>query len=240
VLAVYPVAILAGGLATRLRPLTEKIPKVLLDVNGEPFLAHQLRLLRDNGIEHVVICTGYLGHLVEEFAGNGSRFGLRVEYVADGPKLLGTAGCLRRALPRLGERFFVTYGDSYLPCDMRAVQATFDAAGKRALMTVYPNGDRWDRSNVFFRDGRLIDYNKKAPTSDMKHIDYGLGLFERRAFDRVPAGVFADLADLYRDLLRAGEVVGHEVPERFWEIGSFQGLEELCRFLSSKPQQLSA
>src|SRR4249920_371008 len=113
------IAILAGGLATRLRPVTETIPKALIEVAGEPFLAHQLRLLRRNGFDHVVLCVGYLGEQIRDFAGDGSSFGLRVEYVFDGPKLLGTAGALRRALPQLGDAFAVTYGDSYLPVDYR-------------------------------------------------------------------------------------------------------------------------
>src|SRR2546426_2314152 len=137
--SMLPVVILAGGLATRLRPLTEAIPKALIDINGEPFLAHQLRLLRANGIEQVIICAGHLGELVREYAGDGSRFGLRVEFVFDGPRLLGTAGALKRALPALGQAFFVLYGDSYLPCDYRAVQAAFVQSGKYALMTVFHN-----------------------------------------------------------------------------------------------------
>src|ERR1044071_9702153 len=112
-----PIAILAGGLATRLRPMTETIPKALVEIAGEPFLAHQLRLLRAAGYERVVLCVGYLGKMVREFAGDGSAFGLYVEYSFDGPTLLGTAGAIVRALPLLGPRFSVIYGDSYLPCD---------------------------------------------------------------------------------------------------------------------------
>jgi NDP-sugar pyrophosphorylase family protein len=108
-----PVAILAGGLATRLRPVTETIPKSLIDVNGEPFIAHQLRLLRSEGVERAVICTGYLGEAVREFAGDGRGFGIDLAYCEDGPKLRGTAGAIRNALPLLGDRFLVLYGDSY-------------------------------------------------------------------------------------------------------------------------------
>src|SRR5712691_5353435 len=128
----FPVVILAGGLATRLRPLTETIPKALIDVNGEPFIAHQLRLLRTNGIERVVVCAGYLGEMIQEYVGIGVRFGLHVAFVFDGPKLLGTAGAIKRALPLLGPEFFVLYGDSYLPCDYHAVQSSFMRANKLA------------------------------------------------------------------------------------------------------------
>ena len=114
-----PVAILAGGLATRLRPITEKIPKSLVDVAGEPFIVRQLDYLFRQRVRDVVLCIGYLGEMIEAVVGDGSRFGLRVSYSIDGPILLGTGGALRRAAPLLGEAFFVLYGDSYLPVDYR-------------------------------------------------------------------------------------------------------------------------
>ena len=134
-----PVAILAGGLGTRLYPLTERVPKALIEVNGEPFLAHQLRLLRARGIQRVVLCIGQHGERIREYAGDGAQFGLQVEYSEDGPALLGTAGALRHALPLLGDAFFVLYGDSYLPCSYRDVADAFHAAGQPGLMTVYRN-----------------------------------------------------------------------------------------------------
>src|SRR5271165_5405998 len=120
-----PVAILCGGLATRLRPMTETIPKALIELNGEPFIAHQLRLLSSRGIKRAVLCVGYRGEMIEEFVGDGAPFGLHAEVLFDGPTLLGTAGAVRRALPLLGENFFVLYGDSYLPCDYSAVASAF-------------------------------------------------------------------------------------------------------------------
>jgi len=230
----FPVVILAGGLATRLRPLTETIPKALVEVNGEPFLAHQLRLLRANGIERVIICAGYLGELIQEYAGDGSRFGLRVDFVFDGPRLLGTAGAIRRALPLLGRAFFVLYGDSYLPCEYRAVQTAFARSGKQALMTVFHNQGRWDTSNVEYVNGRIVAYDKRQPTPRMHHIDYGLGVFQRSAFDLVPHDRPAELATLYQDLLTRGELAADEVSQRFYEIGSFAGLEEIRRYLAAQ------
>ena len=226
-----PVAILAGGLATRLRPLTETIPKSLVEINGEPFLWHQLRLLRANGIESVVLCLGYLGEMVRESVGDGAAFGLHIEYSFDGPVLLGTAGALKRALPLLGSGFFVLYGDSYLPCDWAAVGRTFSESGKTGLMTVFRNHDRWDTSNVEFEGGRIVAYNKKLRTPRMQYIDYGLGVLRPAAFDRVPAGEAADLAALYQQLLGEGELAAYEVPDRFYEIGSFDGIQELARYL---------
>jgi len=227
-----PVAILAGGLATRLRPVTDTVPKALVDINGEPFLAHQLRLLSRSGIGRAILCIGYRGEQVQDFAGDGRAFGLQVEYSLDGPKLLGTAGAIRRALPLLGENFFVVYGDSYLPCDYAAVERSFLASGKAGLMTVHANEGRWDSSNVEFADGRVVAYDKTNRTPAMRHIDYGLGAFRLEAFDAVPDDRPTDLAGLYQDLLRQGELAAFEVPTRFYEIGSQEGIRELAELLS--------
>ncbi len=228
-----PIAILAGGLATRLRPATEKIPKSLLEINGEPFVAHQLRLLASRGIRRATLCVGYLGEMIEAYAGDGSRFGIELTYSADGPELRGTAGAVAQARHLLGDRFFVVYGDSYLPCDYSAVERAFLESRRQALMTVYPNGDRWDSSNVRFEDGRILAYNKKLRTPDMRHIDYGLGVFRGSAFDVIPEHGAHDLADLYRSLLEKDELAGLEVPQRFYETGSFAGIQELSAHLAT-------
>jgi len=224
-----PVAILAGGLATRLGPLTEKAPKSMLPVGGEPFIAHQLRLLRRSGIQHVILCVGHMGEKIEEFVGDGRGFGMRVEYSYDGASLLGTAGAIRNALPRLGRKFFVLYGDSYLPCDYAAVERAFAEQGKLGLMTVFHNEGRWDTSNVEFEDGRILVYSKKNRNDRMRYIDYGLGVFEAAAFEQTRA---SDLADVYSELQRAGQLAAFEVGERFYEIGSPAGLEELEALLA--------
>ena len=229
-----PVAILAGGLATRLRPVTETIPKALVEINGEPFAAHQLRLLAANGITRVVMCVGYRGEMIEEYAGNGRRFGLEIAYSPDGPELRGTAGAIAQARHLLGEKFFVLYGDSYLPCDYRAVGHAFEAGGKLALMTVFDNGDRWDASNVIFDGERILAYSKKNRTPDMRYIDYGLGAFRASAFDEIPAAGAHDLADLYAQLLGRHQLAGYEVHERFYENGSFAGIQELSEYLAHK------
>src|ERR1035438_8091503 len=173
-----PVAILAGGLATRLRPITEKIPKSLLPVAGKPFLAHQIELLHARGIRRAVLCIGYLGEMIQREFGDGSAFGVRLDYSFDGPKPLGTGGAIKRALPLLGDEFFVLYGDSYLPVEYRPIAEFFRHSGKLGLMTVYRNEGRYDTSNVVFRDGEIAVYDKKNRPPEMRHIDYGLSLFK--------------------------------------------------------------
>ncbi len=223
----YPVAILAGGLATRLRPITEKIPKVLVPIAGKPFLAHQLDLLKRQGITKAVLCLGHLGEMVREQFGDGSAHGVRLDYSFDGPVLLGTGGALKQALPLLGEKFFVLYGDSYLPIAFAPVAESFERSGKLGLMTVYRNEGRYDTSNVVFADGVIQVYDKKTRLPEMRHIDYGLSLFRAAALDEYPAGTKFDLADLMQRLVARRELAGFEVSERFYEIGSHEGLVEL-------------
>ncbi len=227
----WTVALLAGGLATRLRPITERIPKALVTVAGEPFLAHQLRLLHANGLRRVVLCVGFLGEMIEAEFGDGSAFGMQLEYSFDGEKLLGTGGALVRALPRLGEAFLVLYGDSYLPIDYPAVVRAFVSSGKPGLMTVFRNEGRWDTSNVVFADGTIRCYDKKALTAEMLHIDYGLGILRAETLAGRRADEPFDIADVYRDLSLAAQLAGYEVAQRFYEIGSHAGLAELDALL---------
>jgi NDP-sugar pyrophosphorylase family protein len=230
---VFPVAILAGGLATRMRPLTESMPKSLLPVHGKPFIAHQLRLLQAQAITEVVLCTGFLGEQIVDYVGDGRAFGVRVRYSNDGDKTLGTAGAIRKALPLLGPSFFVLYGDSYLTCSFGAVGRAFLGSKKTGLMTLYANHGLYDRSNVEFVDGAIRMYNKKAATPEMHHIDYGLGVFRAEAFEEYKDDTPLDLEQVYQDLLTEGQLAALEVNERFYEIGSFSGLGELTELLAA-------
>jgi NDP-sugar pyrophosphorylase family protein len=229
-----PVAILAGGLATRLQPVTETIPKALVEVAGRPFAEHQADLLRREAVPRVVWLVGYRADQIQAALGDGGRWGIPFEYLRDGPELLGTGGAIRRALPRLGEAFFVMYGDSYLDCDFAAVEAAFHAGGRAGLMTVFQNEGRYDRSNVEFAGGRILRYDKAGSSPAMRHIDWGLGVFASRAFARYPEGARLDVARVYQDLLSDGDLAAFEVADRFYEIGSPSGLAETRAYLSSR------
>lgn len=226
--------ILAGGLATRMRPLTERIPKALIPVAGRPFIDHQLGWLAGHGVTDVVLSVGYKGDAIRSYTeqGDGRPHGLRVRVVDEGERLRGTAGALRLALAEgaLEESFLVTYGDSFLPIDFAAVFGAFQASGKPALMTVFRNHGRWDTSNVIF-DGRQVTlYDKQRrtrPAADFAFIDYGLlALARRLVADEIPAEGNADLAPLLHALSVRGELAGLEVSQRFYEIGSPEGLED--------------
>jgi NDP-sugar pyrophosphorylase family protein len=230
-----PAAILAGGLATRLRPITVTIPKALVEVSGRPFIDHQLALLRRNGIRRVVLCLGHLGDQVEKHVGNGAAHGMEICSSHDGPQLLGTGGALHRAASLLGDLFWVMYGDSYMDIDYRAVLAAFLERDCLALMTVLRNHNRWDRSNVVFRDGRLLKYDKRLQTPEMTHVDYGVALLRGTALARIsPQQQPSDLADLYARLVNEGQMIGYEVSQRFYEIGSPEGLQETRTYLESR------
>lgn len=230
--------ILAGGLGTRMRPLTERIPKALVPVLGVPFVDWQLEHLASQGIERVLLNVGYRGHMLREHVGDGSRFDMRVTWIDEGAHLRGTAGALRLALDAgaLEQAFFVLYGDSYLPIAMAEVESAWQRSRGRALMTVMRNEGRWDTSNAILADGRVVLYDKR-PAADrrdeMRWIDYGLSIFTRDVIgERIPPGRDADLADLLHDLSLEESLAGFEVTQRFYEVGSPSGLTDLERYLS--------
>ncbi len=225
------VCILAGGLGTRLGAAVADTPKPILPVADEPFLLHPLRLLAHHGATRAVLCVGYLGERIEAALGP-ERFGIELRYAYDPPELAGTAGAIRATLDLLGDRFLVLYGDTYLRIDYGAVDRAHAASGRPALMTVLRNEGRWDASNAVYRDGRVIAYDKAAPTAAMRWIDYGLGVLTPAALDAAPDE--ADLAGVYRALARRGELAGYEATERFYEIGTPAALAEAERFLAAE------
>jgi NDP-sugar pyrophosphorylase family protein len=207
-------------------------PKALIEVAGAPFIHHQLRLLKRNGVERVVILTGYLGSLIEDSVGDGSAFGLQALYSQDWPDLLGTGGAILKALDLLGVKFLIIYGDSYLEMDYQAAAQAFLESGKPALMTVWRNDDKFDKSNVVFDNGEIKLYDKGNPTPDMNYIDYGLGGLSAQALNG-RSGAF-DLAEVYSDLSHRGLLAGLEVSNRFYEIGSPEGLTALDIYLQNQ------
>lgn len=234
------VAILAGGLATRLGPIAATTPKSMLNVAGEPFIAHQLRRFAAQDLRDVVICGGHLGSQIKEFVGSGASFGCQVRYSFDGDKLLGTGGALRKALPMLGTSFIVTYGDSYLTHPFLPVWQAFLKSGNAALMTVFGNEGKWDTSNVEFGKGGIVRYLKSPSgksaaiegSERMKHIDYGLGCIRSEALAAWSADEPFDLGAFYGSMLEKNDLAAFEVKERFYEVGSISGLKDTEAFLS--------
>jgi NDP-sugar pyrophosphorylase family protein len=222
-----PVAILAGGRGTRLGGAVAVLPKVLVEVAGEPFLFHQLRLLRRQGAHRIVICTGHRGAQVVEAVGDGARFDLEVEYSDDGEELIGTGSALRKALPKLGDVFHVLYGDTYLQLDFAGVEEAFGSCGNPALMTVLRNNNNFARSNAVYADGQVLVYDKEQPTADMHWIDYGLSVMTPAAL----AFPGADLAGVQRELARNSLLAGYEVAQRFYHVGDPDAWRETDAYL---------
>jgi NDP-sugar pyrophosphorylase family protein len=234
--------ILAGGAGTRMRPATEEMPKALLPVLGKPFADWQLELLAEQGVQRILYSVGYRGEMIRDRVGDGSRFGLEVGYVDEGEHLRGTGGALRLALDlgELEEAFFVLYGDSYLPVDMREIESAWGRTDLPALMTVFRNEDRWDRSNAIYSDGHVVLFDKGRAAErveEMHWIDYGLSVLTQEPIaDYCPPEGVNDLADLMRDLSREGKLAGYEVSERFYEAGSPEGVRDLEQYLSRADQ----
>jgi NDP-sugar pyrophosphorylase family protein len=205
----------------------------MLRVAGKPFIAHQLALLKKNGITKVVICSGYLSEQIEDFIGDGKQFGLSINFSADGEKPLGTGGAIRKALLLLGDTFFVMYGDTYLTIDFKSISDFFLSQNKKGLVTVLRNKDQWGKSNIVLKNGKIIKYDKKEKTTDMEYIDYGLSMLRKSAFDEIRDEEVFDLAKVYQSLIYKEQMIGYEVKSRFYEIGSAQALAETEEYLLS-------
>ncbi|RTL60502.1 MAG: nucleotidyl transferase [Hyphomicrobiales bacterium] len=229
--------ILAGGLGTRMRLVAGTLPKAILPVGGEPFAHHQLRWLARQGVQRVVYSIGYGGDQIRAAVGDGSPFGLRIDWCDEGSDLRGTGGAVRLACDRglMEPRFLLLYGDSWLPIEIGPVWA-HAVALDRNVMTVIRNEGRWDRSNAIFADGMVSRYDKRTPSPDaagMRYIDYGLSVFLRKTvMELIPRDQPCDLADMLTKLSEAGDLCGFEVFQRFYEIGSPEGLEEVRALIS--------
>ena len=221
--------VLTGGLGTRLRPVTQAIPKAMIEVRGRPFLEYELALLGSEGVDDVVLCVGYLGEVIESHFGDGSALGLKMRYSWDGPRLLGPAGALKRAEPFLGGEFFVTYGDAYLRAPYRSMMDSFLSSGKLAMMATYRNENRHGRSDIAVRGGHVVRYEKKG-TRRMSWINFGVTALQKRALALIPRDVEYGEEEFYGELIARRELLSYPVSRRFYEIGNPASLAEFARF----------
>jgi len=226
--------ILAGGLGTRLKPLTDRIPKSLIPVDGRPFLEHQLELFNRSGIRDIILCVGHLGDPIKRYFGDGSRFGLDIQYSEERGLLLGTAGAIRNAEELLAEEFFLTYGDSYLLLDYQAVMDRFLNRDRLGLMVVYRNRDQLERSNVVIEGDFVKVYDKEGRTPGMQYINYGVSVLRKEAISLIPRDRPVSQEEFYRLLIEQKQLLAIETPQRFYEIGSLPGLEEFRRLVAAR------
>jgi NDP-sugar pyrophosphorylase family protein len=232
------VAILAGGFATRVRPLTKTIPKSMIEICGQPFVHWQMRQLAKAGVTEVIFCVAYKAEAIIDFLGDGSNYGMRVRYSHDGPNQLGTGGAIVKALPLLGKKFLVLYGDSFLPTDYSKIIKVYCDSNKPALMTVYANHGRFDASNVDFTNGELRRYQKGINSPEMTHIDYGLTCFDESVFSKYSPAITLDLAEICTHLASQNLLAGFEVEERFYEIGSHKGIVDFTAYIERNMSEL--
>ena len=231
-----PIIILAGGLATRLRPITETIPKSLVEINGRPFVLHQIDLLIESGITKLHFCLGYLGEKIKTIVSEyTSEKKIEISFSYDGEILLGTGGAIKKALQYVSEPFFITYGDSYLEIDYKLMLKQYDLNKDKysGMMAVYKNIEIFDVSNVSFENGNL-HYSKKNPTDNMHYIDYGVGILKYKPFETYALDQSFDLSELYENLSKNNLLKAFEVTNRFYEIGSFNGINDISQYLKNK------
>jgi N-acetyl-alpha-D-muramate 1-phosphate uridylyltransferase len=226
--------IIAGGLATRLRPLTVSIPKSLIEIDGKPFIDYQMGTLYEQGIKDVVLCLGHLGDQIERYLGNGNKFGLNILYSYETQKLLGTAGAIKNAENLLDDKFFVMYGDSYLFLDFSMVSAYFNRFNKPGLMTVFKNSDLYDRSNIVVQGNFIKIYDKKQKWDGMDYIDYGALILRKTLLKMVPVHKAYSLEELLVPLVKEHQILAYEVKKRFYEIGSLNGIDEFTKYVKGR------
>ncbi|MCI0531978.1 MAG: nucleotidyltransferase family protein [candidate division Zixibacteria bacterium] len=226
--------ILAGGMAKRLGPLTKDLPKSMLEIKGRPFLEYQLELLKENGITEILLCLGHLSDRIKSHFSDGSNFGVRLTYSTEPEKLLGTGGALRNAYELLQDEFLVTYGDSYLDFSYKDFIGQFRRGDSRALMAVYKNLNRWDKSNVVLQDDRVVVYDKKISQAGMDYIDAGALILAKEVVNQIPENQFHDLESVLKTLVSRRQLRAFRLQSRFYEIGSAQGLEEFSQLIESK------
>ena len=198
----------------------------MLQIKGRPFLEYQLELLKEYEIKDILLCVGYKGELIKDHFGDGRKFGVNLSYSFDGDKLLGTAGALKKIYKLLNENFFLMYGDSYLPYDYQEIERHFRNSVKLSLMVAYRNQNRFDKSNLLIQDGMIKLYDKTLQGENLEYIDAGLSILKKEVLNLVPEEEPYDLEELYRTLISEEEMSAFEVKQRFYQIGSFEGLEE--------------
>ncbi len=218
--------ILAGGLGTRLRPMTHSIPKAMVPICGRPFMEYQLEALCASGVDDVVLCVGYLGQQIVDHFGDGREFGLSIRYGFERKQLLGTAGAIKNVEDLLNDSFFVVNGDTYSIIDFPGIMAHFLGSDRLGLMVVFRNADQWDRSNVVVDGDTVRIYDKERKLPEMVHIDFGVAAFRREAFGQIPQGTVVDLSSVYQPLIRRRQLLAYETAQRFYEVGSLAGLHE--------------
>lgn len=222
----YDAIILAGGKGTRVKKFTKKIPKCLIEINGKPFLYYQLKYLKKNNVENVIISVGYLSKKIKEYLNKNIDF-INFRIIEDGKKLLGTGGAILKSLKYLKNNFFVMYGDSYLSLNLKNLKKQ----KRLSSMAIYKNDNKFDKSNIELLNSNKIIYHVQKRKNKLRYIDYGISYLNKKIFKDKKKGAKFDLSEFYNELSLKNLLLGYKVKSRFYEIGSYQGINELKNFL---------
>ena len=228
------IVVLCGGKATRLYPLTKKIPKSMIRFEGKPFLEQQLDLLKKNRIFDIVLCVGYKAEQIKKYFGDGKNFGVEIKYSSDKKKLLGTGGALKKAENLLEDSFLVMWGDSYLPFNFQKAIKFFKKSNKSGMLIVFKNLNKYEPSNVEVKNNLVKSYSKKRKTKKMKYIDYGISIYRKEVLKHLPKNQICDLTKLQQALIKKRQLLAYPAEKRFYQIGSPDGLEELKNYIKRK------
>ena len=230
----HQVVILAGGYATRLKELTSKTPKSLININGSPFLKLQIQLLKSHGVTNLLMCIGHLGDKIIDYIESQNNFEMSIEFSNDGNKPLGTAGSIRKALPKLEESFFVLYGDSYLTINYNLISKYYMNYKLSNLMTITKKIKNGLNANVKMEGNNLREYSKSSFKEDFNFIDYGLSLYKAETFELLPKDEHIDLESVVKKLIYEDNLKAFETEDEYFEIGSYDGIEELSSYLKER------
>ncbi|MCX6666454.1 MAG: sugar phosphate nucleotidyltransferase [Euryarchaeota archaeon] len=225
------IVILCGGLATRLGDLAKDTPKSMVLIEGKPFLEHQITFLKYHGVTDIILCVGYLAEKIKDYFDDGKRFGIHIQYSHDGDKPLGPIGALKKAEPLLEDIFFTMYGDSYVFVEFNTVYSYFTNHRYPALMIVYKNKDKYDRSNLIVHNSKVTCYNGEK-VKEMVYIDYGISIFKKKVLDIIPKNTFFSTNEFFSDLVAKKQLFALDVNKRFYHIGNPEALEEFKTFVS--------
>lgn len=227
------VYVLAGGLGTRLGKLTKKTPKIMVKINSIPFIDYQLSHFYDNGITNIIYCLGHYQDQVCDYIESKKISKIKIQYAFETDQLLGTGGAIKNALHLAEDKFIVQYGDSFLPIKYADIYNHFIRSNKSALMTIYKNKHKHDRSNIYFNGKKIMDYEKLSNHNiKYEYIDYGCSLFKKKVFSDIKEKEF-DLSNVFKKLVHDDDLDHFTTMHRFYEIGSHSGIKEFQIYLDS-------
>ena len=225
----FEAIILSGGKGTRVKKYTKKIPKCLIEINGKPFLYHQLEYLKKNNIKNVIVSVNYLGGKISSYLKKNIDF-INTKIVNDGKRPLGTGGAIIKSLRFLKKNFYIIYGDSYLNFNLKKLAKKKNLA----TMAIFRNNNKYDKSNIELKKLGKIFYHKNNENKKLKYIDYGVSYVNKRIFKEIKKNIKFNLPDFFDEISKRNMLSGYKVIKRFYEIGSYNGIKDLKNYLKKK------